>query len=83
MAIFNSSRTFFKAPTSSQDTSGTVAKPSRLLDGWTRWIAILHIQIFSSKCGIIYQIQNYIFYIEIVLIDFHNICRFLKNGFFF
>ena len=45
MAVFNSSRTFWRAPMSSHDTSGTVAKPSRLLDGCTRFIAILILQI--------------------------------------
>lgn len=33
IAILSSSRTSFKAPISSNVTSGTVAKPSRLLDG--------------------------------------------------
>ena len=41
MAVFNSSLTFPRAPISSHDTFGTVAKPSRLLDGCTRFIAIL------------------------------------------
>ncbi len=35
IAILSSSRTSFNAPISSNVTSGTVAKPSRLLDGWT------------------------------------------------
>ena len=41
IAVFNSSLTFWRAPMSSQETSGTVANPSRLLEGWTRLIAVL------------------------------------------
>ncbi len=40
IAVASSSRTLCKAPTSFHVTSGTVAKPSLLLDGCTRFIAI-------------------------------------------
>jgi hypothetical protein len=60
--MLSSSRTSLNAPISSNVTSGTVAKPSRLLDGWTLFKAayfLLNINKYNYPENKVYILENH------------------------